>query len=546
MKTIPISLLKKKAKDIKKEKNIKHIESLDLVAKEEGFNCWNTLIDNSLLRMNYKTIEKLNVAKPKLAFFIFNMVESLKEIDFTFSQKDPLIISNYLSARFNSSYDTNKDSLDIAKLISIVYCKNTDFFDPEYFKNLLNFNFLIKEINKDYDFYKEIDFIKLFFYTKLDINFQKNFKIENNYFINNWFIFISGFLDTFEALIEIYQLKLLNSDFKSLSLKIKDINFLEVIINNEVLNSTKYFTDYLNNARQRMFQPTFNIFNSEFIKTHNLINFSNKNIKNSGEFVTNANQISVKLLKKIAKESLKDNTNNFKNSRDSLNFIANRYGYKNWKELIDYLELPLYIEEKNKFGEDFSRFNGFIEELKEIMESLNEAFNRKSYNALFFIYKRINVYSEVFKLDLNALKIITYIFINSSKKIDFDYLSKLFNIDYLLNVIKNNFYQDDFIKNSFYQEIFAELKDTNNNLDSFKKLTQDLKSIFNLINFDNKDNLIKKLSEEKVFNELINNELIIKYRGSFEFYTDYLKRDYEDKNILEINKNIAINYKKYY
>ncbi len=410
----------------------------------------------------------------------------------------------------------------------------------------MNFNFLIKEINKDYDFYKEIDFIKLFFYTKLDINFQKNFKIENNYFINNWFIFISGFLDTFEALIEIYQLKLLNSDFKSLSLKIKDINFLEVIINNEVLNSTKYFTDYLNNARQRMFQPTFNIFNSEFIKTHNLINFSNKNIKNSGEFVTNANQISVKLLKKIAKESLKDNTNNFKNSRDSLNFIANRYGYKNWKELIDYLELPLYIEEKNKFGEDFSRFNGFIEELKEIMESLNEAFNRKSYNALFFIYKRINVYSEVFKLDLNALKIITYIFINSSKKIDFDYLSKLFNIDYLLNVIKNNFYQDDFIKNSFYQEIFAELKDTNNNLDSFKKLTQDLKSIFNLINFDNKDNLIKKLSEEKVFNELINNELIIKYRGSFEFYTDYLKRDYEDKNILEINKNIAINYKKYY
>lgn len=319
-----------------------------------------------------------------------------------------------------------------------------------------------------------------------------------------------------------------------------------MIINNEILNSTNYFVEYLNNARQRMFQPTFNIFNSQFVKTHSLIDFNDKNLKNSGKFVTNANQISVKILKKIAKENLKDNGNTLKNSRDSLNFIANRYGYNNWKELIDYLELPLHIEEKNKFGQDFIRFNGFVEELIEIMESLNEAFNRKSYNALFFTYKRINVYSEVFKLDLNALKIITYVFINSSKKLDFDYLSKLFNIDYLLNVIKNNFHQDDFIKNSFYQEIFAELEDTNNNLDSFKKLTQDLKSIFNLINFDNKDNLIKKLSEEKVFNELINNELIIKYRGSFEFYTDYLKRDYEDKNILEINKNIAINYKKYY
>lgn len=546
MKTIPISLLKKKAKDIKKEKNIKHIESLDLVAKEEGFNCWNTLIDNSILRMNYKTIDKLNVAKPKLAFFIFNMVDSLKEVHFTFSQKDPLIISNYLSARFNSSYDTNQTSLAIARVIAIVYNKNTNSFNPKYLKKLFDINFLVQEINKDYELYREIDFIQLFFYTELGITIKEKIKIEKNYFSDNWFVFISGFLNTLDSLIDIYNLGILGSDFKSLSLKIKDFYFLEVIINNEILNPTNYFIEYLNNARQRMFKPTFNIFNSQFIKTHNLIDFNCKSIENSGEFVTNAEQISVKLLKKIAKESLKDNTNNLKNSRDSLNFIANRYGYSNWVELINYLELPLNIEEKNKFNQDFIRFNGFVEQLIEIMESINDSFNKKSYNALFFTYKRMNVYTEVFKLDLNALKIITYVFINSSKKLDFDYFSKLFNIDYLLNVIKNNFNQDDFIKNSFYQEVFAELKDTNNNLDSFKKLTQDLKSLFNLIDINNKKYLINKISEEKVFNKLINNELIIKYRGSFEFYTEYLKREYRDENILKINKDIILNFKKFY
>lgn len=549
MKTIPISLLKHNAKNIKKEKKITHIESLDLISKKYGFDCWNTLIDNSILKMNYKTIEKLNVAKPKLAFLLFNMIESLKEVNIVFHQRDSFLLSNFLGARSNSSYNTQNNSLEIVKLISIVYIKNTDTFNPKYLKKLCDIDFLLKEINKDYDFYNQNDFIKSFFYTKLNIKFEKNMELIKSYYTEKWFIFVSGYIDTIDYLIDIQNFNLLKADFKELSLKIKETSFLELLLNNKILNSTNYFDDYFSNARQRIFRPTLNIFNLQFLKTNYLIDFDQKDIPISGEEVNNADCISVKLLKECAKRELKEKKNKLKNSKESLNFIANRYGYENWSDLINYLELPLYIKEKDIFKNDFSRFNRFFEDLKEIIDSLSQAFNKKSYNAFFFIYKRLNIYSEVFQIDLSALKIIIYVFVNFYNKLDFKKLMELFNIDYLLEILQNNFKEDNFIKNSFYKEIFLELKDSETNLNSFCSLSNDLKNIFDLIHFEQINNdidLLNKLSQENVFNELINNKLIIEYRGSFEHYTKYLIREYKEEKISEINSKIISNYKKYY
>lgn len=549
MKTIPISLLKNNAKNIKKEKKITHIESLDLISKKYGFDCWNTLIDNSILKMNYKTIEKLNVAKPKLAFLLFNMIESLKEVNIVFHQKDSFLLSNFLGARSNSSYNTQNNSLEIVKLISIVYIKNNDRFNPKYLKKLCDIDFLLKEINKDYDFYNQNDFIKSFFYTKLNIKFEKNMELIKSYYTEKWFIFVSGYIDTIDYLIDIQNFNLLKADFKELSLKIKETSFLELLLNNKILNSTNYFDDYFSNARQRIFRPTLNIFNLQFLKTNYLIDFDQKDILISGEEVTNADCISVKLLKECANRELKDKKNKLKNSKESLKFISNRYGYENWSDLINYLELPLYIKEKEIFKNDFSRFNRFFEDLKEIIDSLSQAFNKKSYNAFFFIYKRLNIYSEVFQIDLSALKIIIYVFINFYNKLDFKKLIELFNIDYLLEILENNFKEDNFIKNSFYKEIFLELKDSETNLNSFCSLSNDLKNIFDLIHFEQINNdidLLNKLSQENVFNELINNKLIIEYRGSFEHYTKYLIREYKEEKISEINSKIISNYKKYY
>lgn len=549
MKTIPISLLKNNAKNIKKEKKITHIESLDLISKKYGFDCWNTLIDNSILKMNYKTIEKLNVAKPKLAFLLFNMIESLKEVNIVFHQKDSFLLSNFLGARSNSSYNTQNNSLEIVKLISIVYIKNNDTFNPKYLKKLCDIDFLLKEINKDYDFYNQNDFIKSFFYTKLNIKFEKNMELIKSYYTEKWFIFVSGYIDTIDYLIDIQNFNLLKADFKELSLKIKETSFLELLLNNKILNSTNYFDDYFSNARQRIFRPTLNIFNLQFLKTNYLIDFDQKDILISGEEVTNADCISVKLLKECANRELKDKKNKLKNSKESLKFISNRYGYENWSDLINYLELPLYIKEKEIFKNDFFRFNRFFEDLKEIIDSLSQAFNKKSYNAFFFIYKRLNIYSEVFQIDLSALKIIIYVFINFYNKLDFIKLIELFNIDYLLEILENNFKEDNFIKNSFYKEIFLELKDSETNLNSFCSLSNDLKNIFDLIHFEQINNdidLLNKLSQENVFNELINNKLIIEYRGSFEHYTKYLIREYKEEKISEINSKIISNYKKYY
>lgn len=549
MKTIPISLLKNNAKNIKKEKKITHIESLDLISKKYGFDCWNTLIDNSILKMNYKTIEKLNVAKPKLAFLLFNMIESLKEVNIVFHQKDSFLLSNFLGARSNSSYNTQNNSLEIVKLISIVYIKNNDTFNPKYLKKLCDIDFLLKEINKDYDFYNQNDFIKSFFYTKLNIKFEKNMELIKSYYTEKWFIFVSGYIDTIDYLIDIQNFNLLKADFKELSLKIKETSFLELLLNNKILNSTNYFDDYFSNARQRIFRPTLNIFNLQFLKTNYLIDFDQKDILISGEEVTNADCISVKLLKECANRELKDKKNKLKNSKESLKFISNRYGYENWSDLINYLELPLYIKEKEIFKNDFFRFNRFFEDLKEIIDSLSQAFNKKSYNAFFFIYKRLNIYSEVFQIDLSALKIIIYVFINFYNKLDFKKLIELFNIDYLLEILENNFKEDNFIKNSFYKEIFLELKDSETNLNSFCSLSNDLKNIFDLIHFEQINNdidLLNKLSQENVFNELINNKLIIEYRGSFEHYTKYLIREYKEEKISEINTKIISNYKKYY
>ena len=549
MKNTPISLLKNEAKKIKKDTKITHIESLDLISKKYGFDCWNTLIDNSVLKMNYKTIAKLNVAKPKLAFLLFDMLESLKEVNIIFNQKDPFLMSNFLGSRFNSSYNTQNNSLQIIKLISIVYTKNTDIFNPKYLKQLLNFDFLLKEINKDYEFYNKNDFIQNFFYTKLNIKFDKNMELRKSYYTENWFAFVSGYIDTIDALIDIQDFNLLKADFKILSLKIKETEFLELLLNNNILNSTNYFEDYFSNARQRNFRPTFNIFNLQFLKTNYLIDFEQKDIHISGEKVTNANLISVKLLKDCAKRELKDKKNKLKNSKESLNFIANRYGYENWSDLINYLELPLYIKEKEIFKNDFSSFNGFFEDLKEIIDALSQAFNKKSYNAFFFIYKRLNIYSEVFQIDLSALKIIIYVFINFYNKLDFKKLIELFNIDYLLEILENNFKEDNFIKNSFYKEIFLELKDSETNLNSFCILSNDLKTIFDLIHFEQINNdidLLHKLSQENVFNELINNQLIIEYKGYFEYYKKYLIGEYKDEKISEINSKIISNYQKYY
>ena len=159
--------------------------------------------------------------------------------------------------------------------------------------------------------------------------------------------------------------------------------------------------------------------------------------------------ISISLLKKEAKTIKKTNKITH---LESLQFIAEREGYENWNNLIDNCLLIMDSKMIVKINVATSVFHSFYCSYNENLEEIKNIFKIKNYaiTANYLISYDRNDY-KVEDLSLEIIKLITTVYHETEEGFNPLYLKKLFNLDFLLLILNNNY---ELFSNNKYINIF--------------------------------------------------------------------------------------------
>lgn len=296
MRYVKISELKKDAKKARKENTAlkNHSESLNYIANQYGKIKWEDLLDSSVFILELKSEESYNDNElfKEPCGYLKSLINELSDI---ISEREEILasgdyreISQYLSRGLIYTIEDKDVFRTHAKffidLISLLYVNRNKKIHPDfnYFLEIFDYDFLIKEIKNNIQDYEKNNVVKAFFrYCLLGTNLVEvelnRLNGENDFGYISQFHFVSSIAYTeIENLIFQY-----NIFKKSNKLNIlKDLNvpqntstfFSMFKYNNDMLSIIEKYKSSLLNIHNYLEEnnnkSNFSNYNNQFIKYH--------------------------------------------------------------------------------------------------------------------------------------------------------------------------------------------------------------------------------------------------------------------------------------
>ena len=532
MKNIKITLLKKQAKEIKKEHNVSHMEALDMVAQKIYYDSWTELLEESQYELKIEHFLKNNKANIVLKNFVRETKEEIEILKEVISLKNKKHLLNYLFSLSNKEYPMQETSKLLIKIILELSEERKGIFDIDDLLELINVDNFINEINqrKKYKNKKLKETVENFKDSLIWDGYR-----ENKYLKENWIIF------TIEAKIRLREVKYLcNNNFfeknenEILLFLLNEKEFIN-IMNNKILNQNEPFILYYSLVTKKG-EYLFNSRNSHFKeKNKNLINKILKTgyLKEKNETFDNNQKMPLRVLK-VRSKKFKD-----------LNFYSNKILLeKDWESVINKSTILIKTKKQKENNRAMEDLKEVADNFKDYLEAINSSFKDKTGKELAKLlidyFNSLNYFTPTKEI----ISSISFVFVNTTKVFDSKYLLSLFDINKLAKTIKENeLKEEDIIKELNTLQLIKYLNRKNNDatLENLSKIKKQIERFLNVFDFFdlqdiNEKSILQKTRTKSFLKEFIKLSKVNEYFMLNFYIRRALRCQFENKNLNSIHK----------